>query len=221
MKTLALDEGAVAAGRRGEGLAAGRIGPNAIIQLGEAVRERLGPAAREDLFRRAGLARYLDALPTEMVDEAEVMALHRELRASYPAATCRQVSWEAGLLTGDYILAHRIPKPAQIVLRLLPSGLAAKALTAAIGKHSWTFAGSGTFRALSTRPLKLEIADSPICRGEASRTPLCDYYAGTFTRLYSRLADRRLVIRETHCGAVDGGACLFEAVAGDARHPGA
>jgi divinyl protochlorophyllide a 8-vinyl-reductase len=219
VKTLALEHGA--AGTHGESPHAGRIGPNAIIQLGEAMRADLGPAARDEVFRRAGLAAYLDQPPTTMVEETEVIALHRALRAAYPPATCRRISWEAGLLTGDYILANRIPKPAQWALRMLPAPLAAKALTAAIGKHAWTFAGSGAFRALSTRPLRLEIAGSPICRGERSPAPLCDYYAGTFTRLYRTLVDRRWTIRETHCGAVDGGACTFEAAVEPARHPGA
>jgi divinyl protochlorophyllide a 8-vinyl-reductase len=122
----------------------------------------------------------------------------------------RDLFYEAGLLTGDYILANRIPKAAQIVLKMLPRGLATRALTVAIGKHSWTFAGSGTFRAVSTGPLVLEIANSPLCRGEASDTPLCDYYAGTFTRLYRTLADPATDICETSCGAVQGGPCRFE-----------
>jgi divinyl protochlorophyllide a 8-vinyl-reductase len=132
------------------------------------------------------------------------------LRAIVPAEAAHDLFYEAGLLTGDYILANRIPKAAQIVLKLLPRGLATRALTAAIGKHAWTFAGSGTFRAVSTAPLVLEIANSPLCRGEASDTPLCDYYAGTFTRLYKTLADLETDIRETSCGAVEGGPCRFE-----------
>lgn len=187
-----------------------RIGPNAIIQLGAAVASRLGGAIRDDLFRRAGLQRYLGALPEHMVDEAEVIALHRALRASVAPDVARDLFYEAGLLTGEYILAHRIPKAAQVVLKWLPRGLATRALTAAIGKHAWTFAGSGTFRAVSTRPLVLEIANSPLCRGEASGTPLCDYYAGTFTRLYRTLADPETDFRETSCGAARGGPCRFE-----------
>jgi divinyl protochlorophyllide a 8-vinyl-reductase len=187
-----------------------RIGPNAIIQLSAAVMARLGGEARDGLFRRAGLQRYLRAMPEHMVDEAEVIGLHRALRASVTPDVARELFYEAGLLTGDYILANRIPKAAQVVLKLLPRGLAARALTAAIGKHSWTFAGSGTFRAVSTGPLVLEIANSPLCRGEASDTPLCDYYAGTFTRLYRTLADPATDIRETSCGAVQGGPCRFE-----------
>ncbi|OYW54369.1 MAG: bacteriochlorophyll 4-vinyl reductase [Hyphomicrobium sp. 32-62-53] len=187
-----------------------RIGPNAIIQLSAAVTARLGNEARDALFRRAGLQRYLRAMPENMVDEAEVIALHRALRASVTAEAARDLFYEAGLLTGDYILANRIPKPAQVILKLLPRGLATRALTAAIGKHAWTFAGSGSFRAVSTQPLVLEIANSPLCRGETADTPLCDYYAGTFTRLYRTLADAETDIRETSCGAVAGGACRFE-----------
>lgn len=187
-----------------------RIGPNAIIQLSAALTARLGAAARDDLFRRAGLQRYFGAMPEHMVDEAEVISLHQALRATVTPEVARALSYEAGLLTGDYILANRIPKPAQIVLKLLSRGLATRALTAAIGKHAWTFAGSGTFRAVSTRPLVLEIANSPLCRGETSHTPLCDYYAGSFTRLYRMLADPDADIRETSCGAVQGGPCRFE-----------
>ncbi len=156
-----------------------------------------------------------------------MIALHRALRAVTSPELYRLVSWEAGLLTGDYILAHRIPKAAQIVLRLLPRRLAAKALTTAIGKHSWTFAGSGVFRAVSTMPLVLEIAESPLCRGEHSADPLCDYYAGTFTQLYRDLVDPKITMVETLCGAVDGATCRFEEAATgaldflQAGHPGA
>lgn len=186
---------------------------------------RLGAEARNALFRRAGLQRYLGALPEHMVDEAEVIALHRALRASVTAEVARDLFYEAGLLTGDYILANRIPMSAQVVLKILPRGLATRALTAAIGKHAWTFAGSGTFRAVSTRPLVLEIANSPMCRGETSDMPLCDYYAATFTRLYRTLTDPETDIRETSCGSVQGGACRFEdrpipAAAHPVRRPG-
>jgi divinyl protochlorophyllide a 8-vinyl-reductase len=211
MRTLALDAAAECADSDYEPSA--RIGPNAIIQLGIVVGDRFGEDARREIFRSAGLTGYLKALPDAMVDEAEVIALHRALRAVASAELCRAVSWEAGLLTGDYILANRIPKPAQVVLKFLPRPLAAKALTAAIGKHSWTFAGSGIFRAVSTNPLVLQISESPLCRGEHAADPICDYYSGTFTRLYRSLVDSRITIVETACGAVDGGPCRFEEVA--------
>ncbi len=217
MRTLALER--AADGVRRDRPPAARIGPNAIIQLGIAAANRLGEEARRDLFCRAGVGRYLDAPPEAMVEEADVIALHRALRAVTAPAVYRLVAWEAGLLTGDYILAHRIPKPAQIVLRLMPKRFAAKALTAAIGKHAWTFAGSGVFRAVSTRPIVLEIAESPLCRGAHAADPLCDYYAGTFTRLYRRPVDPRITMVETHCGAVDGATCRFEEAAAGSPGP--
>jgi divinyl protochlorophyllide a 8-vinyl-reductase len=211
MRTLALDGSAP--GAEGAHQPSARIGPNAIIQLGVVVGDRFGADARRELFRSAGLARYLAALPGTMVDEAEVISLHRALRAVASAEVCRAVSWEAGLLTGDYILANRIPKPAQTVLKVLPRGMACRALTAAIGKHAWTFAGSGAFKAVSINPLILQIADSPLCRGEHAADPICDYYSGTFTRLYRSLVDARITIIETACGAVDAGPCRFEEAA--------
>jgi divinyl protochlorophyllide a 8-vinyl-reductase len=210
MRTLALET--AVEGADGVSKPSARIGPNAIIQMGAVVGDRFGEDARREIFRSAGLTRYLEALPDVMVDEAEVIALHRALRAVASAELCRAVSWEAGLLTGDYILANRIPKPAQVVLKFLPRRLAAKSLTAAIAKHSWTFAGSGVFRAISTNPLVLQIAESPLCRGEHAADPICDYYSGTFTRLYRSLVDARITIIETACGAVDGGPCRFEEV---------
>ncbi len=224
MRTLALE-----ATTRGDGVQkpSARMGPNAIIQLGIVLGDRFGEDARRELFRSAGLTRYLAALPDAMVDEAEVIALHRALRAVASAELCRAVSWEAGLLTGDYILANRIPQAAQVVLKFLPRRVACRALTAAIGKHSWTFAGSGVFQAVSTSPLVLQIAESPLCRGEHAADPICDYYSGTFTRLYRNLVDPRITIIETACGAVDGGPCRFEEVAAGSSiraepgHPGA
>lgn len=210
MRPLALEAGSVPVDGGCQRQQPARIGPNAIIQLSAAVTACLGVEARDALFRRAGLQRYLGAMPQHMVDEVEVIALHRALRGSVTAEGARNLFYEAGLLTGDYILTNRIPKAAQIVLKLLPRGLATRALTSAISKHAWTFAGSGTFRAVSTQPLVLEIANSPLCRGETADTPLCDYYAGTFTRLYRTLADPETDIRETSCGAVQGGACQFE-----------
>jgi divinyl protochlorophyllide a 8-vinyl-reductase len=218
MRSLAL-EAAREAGDHGQAAAA-RIGPNAIIQLGDAIVAQLGGAARDDLFHAAGLGRYLTALPTSMVDEKEVIALHRALRSSLQSVRYRAIAWDAGLRTGDYILAHRIPKLAQWLLRRLPASLAAKTLTMAIAKHSWTFAGSGTFRARSTRPLVLEIEASPLCRGEHAAAPLCDYYAGTFTRLYGTLVDPRLTFSETTCASVAGTQCRFEATTfGRPGHP--
>ena len=93
-----------------------RIGPNAITRVAEVLVERFGAPRMAAIFGRAGLAQYLDALPTQMVDEAEVIRLHAELRATLDAAAARDVAREAGRRTGDYLLAHRIPRPVQWLL---------------------------------------------------------------------------------------------------------
>jgi divinyl protochlorophyllide a 8-vinyl-reductase len=214
MKALVF-EGSGAGVSYGHAGSSARIGPNAIIQMGAAVTARLGPVAWADMLSSAGLSHYIAGAPESMVDEGEVVALHRALRSSISTPLRREIAYEAGLLTGDYILAHRIPKPAQWVLKALPRRLAARVLTSAIAKHAWTFAGSGHFRAISTTPLVLEIEDNPLCRGEASAVPMCDYYAGTFTRLYCALVDPRMRIEEIACGGMTGGACRFMDVATD------
>ncbi|MGB5831361.1 MAG: bacteriochlorophyll 4-vinyl reductase, partial [Thiohalocapsa sp.] len=140
-----------------------RIGPNAIIRVAEALAVRQGSA--DQCFAEAGLAHYLAALPTEMVDEREVIALQTALRGRLGIAEASAVSREAGLRTGDYLLAHRIPKPAQRLLRLLPPRPAAAVLLGAVGKHAWTFSGSGQFSFAIGRPVRVTIADCPICRG--------------------------------------------------------
>jgi len=134
---------------------AARIGPNAITRVAQALQVLLGAAAARRVFERAQLAHYLAVPPSSMVDEAEVRRLHQALRAECDAATVRCVARLAGKHTGDYLLAHRIPRAAQVVLRALPSRLATRVLLAAIGRHAWTFAGGGIFTAQPGRPLRL------------------------------------------------------------------
>lgn len=187
-----------------------RIGPNAIIRVAEALRAQCGETVTAEIFRSAGLDRYLTALPQEMVDEREVIALHQRLRPALGEAPARAVAREAGLRTGDYLLAHRIPRVAQFVLRLLPPALASRVLLRAIGGHAWTFAGSGTFHAESGRTARLSIAHCPLCRGLTAPAPLCDYYAATFERLYRTLVSRRASVTETQCQATGAASCSFE-----------
>jgi divinyl protochlorophyllide a 8-vinyl-reductase len=191
-------------------VAGARIGPNAIIRVAEVMRETVGEAGTADVFRDAGLQPYLDALPEHMVDEREVTALHHALRATLGDERARAVSHEAGLRTGDYLLANRIPRLAQRVLKVLPPRLAARVLLAAIGKHSWTFAGSGVFKAEPGNPVRVSIAGCPVCHGMTADGPICAFYAGTFERLFRTLVSRRTVVTETACQATGAPACAFE-----------
>jgi divinyl protochlorophyllide a 8-vinyl-reductase len=187
----------------------GRIGPNAVIRVAEALRAVEGPQLVDRMFRAADLAPYLNILPSEMIDEDEVIRLHHALRKGLGAGRARTVGWLAGKLTADYLLGHRIPQAAQIALRCLPAGLASRQLTTAIARNAWTFVGTGVFTARHGRPTTYTIRNCPICRGLHAATPSCDFYAATFERLYARLvhADARVV--ETRCLAAGAPDCTF------------
>jgi divinyl protochlorophyllide a 8-vinyl-reductase len=185
---------------------AGRIGPNAVTRLAEA----LGPELARAVFGAAGLAHRLVDPPGRMVPEAEVIALHRALRHLLGGAEAEDVAREAGRLTARYLLGHRIPKPLQMLLRLLPAGVAARVLVGAIGRHAWTFAGSGRFRAIPGRPMRLEIEGGPIPRAGVADHPVCGFYAATFETLFRDLVSPRTRVEETACEAMGATACVFE-----------
>lgn len=189
---------------------AGHVGPNAITQVIVALREHHGQTVCAGVLARAGLARYVTDAPAKMVHEDEVGALQRAVRSELPPGAAEAVLREAGLRTGDYLLAHRIPRFAQAGLRLFPPAIAARALIGAIGGHAWTFAGSGTFRAMPGHPLVVEIAGCPLAAGQTSHAPLCDMYVGVFQRLFEVLVSPRARAVETACGAMGAPACRFE-----------
>jgi divinyl protochlorophyllide a 8-vinyl-reductase len=184
--------------------AGARIGPNAVTRLAEA----LGAAAPA-VFAAAGLAHRLATPPGSMVPEAEVTALHRALRVGFAPETADRIAREAGRRTALYLLAHRIPRPLQALLRRLPAGLAARVLLRAIGRHAWTFAGSGTFRVLPGTPPRFAIEHGPIARAGAAAHPVCGYYAATFETLCAALVSRRARVEEIACEAMGAPACVF------------
>jgi divinyl protochlorophyllide a 8-vinyl-reductase len=186
-----------------------RIGPNAITRLTEALEGVEGKGTAAKALNRAGLAAYVAAPPECMVDEAEVIALHAAVRAAYGNERAQTLAWIAGRKTGDYLLAHRVPKPMQRVLKLLPAPIAARVLLKAIARHAWTFAGSGRFSVKSHAPLTVEIAGCPLCRGLTANEPSCAYFAATLERLFSALVHPDATVRETACAATGAPACLF------------
>ena len=142
-----------------------RIGPNAITRVAEALRQS-GPQERvERLFTQAGLAHYLAQPPEKMVDEREVTRLHRVLRDQLGIPAALAIARVAGVRTGDYLLAHRIPRAVQVLLKWLPARLASQILLNAIQRHAWTFAGSGELRVRKAYPPHLAIAGCCICQG--------------------------------------------------------
>lgn len=189
--------------------AAGRVGPNAITRVAEALRAHRGERVCREVFAAAGLSHHLDDPPMRMVAEADVAALQRALRMALGDAHAARISREAGKLTGDYLLAHRIPRLAQWLLRALPAGLAARLLLGTIARHAWTFAGSGSMRAEAGNPARVTITGCPLCLGQHADHPLCELYAVTLERIFARLVHPGTVVREVACEAMGAPACTF------------
>lgn len=189
---------------------ASRIGPNAVIRLAEALDAVESKAVTLRLFNAAGFGAHAVAPPGEMVPEAEVTALHLELRSALGLKRAASVSWLAGLRTADYLLANRIPRPVQRLLKLLPRRVAAFILLKAIGAHAWTFAGTSRFSWSLGRSVTLRFENCPLCRGDHAEAPCCQYYAATFERLFRTLIAADAEVRETQCSAMGAGACLFD-----------
>ncbi|MGE5154444.1 MAG: bacteriochlorophyll 4-vinyl reductase [Bdellovibrio bacteriovorus] len=193
---------------KGENPHPGRIGPNAILRIIEALDP--GATLTREVLERAGLAGYLDHPPATMVEEREVQALHRALRETLGVPQARSIGREGGLRTGDYLLANRIPPLAQGLLKALPAPLAGRLLLKAIARNAWTFTGSGRFSYQPGRPHRLSIAGCAICHGARSERPLCDYYGATFERLFQVLVADRTAVIEVQCQAQGHPACVFE-----------
>lgn len=184
-----------------------RIGPNAIHQHLPVLDALIGPALRAALLIRAGV----EAPPPDcgMLPEDEVIHLHRAVWLFLPDHA-PAVQRAAGLAVGDYILANRIPGPAQWLIRHLPAPLGARLLARAIARHAWTFAGSGQFRIGAQNPLTFEIKDNPLALGPRQGAPSCHWHAAVFERLFARLVWPDVAVVETQCCAHDAPACRFE-----------
>lgn len=187
----------------------GTIGPNAIIRVAEALPAIAGEALTRRVFERASLARYLRTPPDAMVPEEEVRRLHAAMRAVLGAECAAAAARDAGRRTAAYLLAHRIPKPAQRLMRVLPAPLAAGVLLAAIRRNAWTFVGSGQFEARAARPCSITIRDNPLCRGVRTSQPACDFYTAVFEQLFVQLVHPATRVREVSCAARGDSACRF------------
>ena len=189
----------------------GRIGPNAVTRLAEALAAMRGEGAARAVFERAGLAHRLQSPPERMVEEGEVIALHHSLRALVPPREAEAIAADAGRRTASYLLAHRIPRVMHLVLPRLPARMAAWVLLQAIGRHAWTFAGSGRFAVLPGRPVRFSIAGGPLAHGVSAAAPVCAYYAATFEGLFRALVHPAAQVREIACEATGDPACVFAA----------
>lgn len=192
-----------------------KIGPNAITRVKEALDAAFGAAASAEAFRNAGLSALWVKPPTQMVDERDVQALFQALHRSLGAPTAEKITYAAGLRTADYLLAHRIPKTFQLLLRFLPAKIAALALLIAIRRHAWTFTGSGRFSFVTPQvfgpaTLTLRVENNPLCVGLNVDHPVCTFHAAVFQRLFAVLVHSTCAVSEISCGAQGDIACVFE-----------
>jgi len=185
------------------------IGPNAAIQLAAALTRADRAETARDLFVGAGLGDWLESPPKQMIDERHAARLHRGLRDRLAWPQAREILADAGRLTGDYIVAHRIPGAFRVLLNCLPRGLGLRLLLDAIARHAWTFVGTGEFRVRRGAPVLLEIRRNPLCARERRKTPVCVWHAAVFETLFQRLVSRDARVEEIACEADGGSCCRF------------
>ncbi|MEM8876265.1 MAG: bacteriochlorophyll 4-vinyl reductase [Pseudomonadota bacterium] len=218
-------------------MAIARIGPNAILRVAEALNVETVASTQTDetgidlvrtVFGAAKLEHHLESPPQDMVPEDDVVALQDALWRLLGNERADMVNCDAGQRTARYLLNHRIPRPAQWLMKILPAPLAARILMSSIGHHAWTFAGSGSFSWQGERAgMTFRIADCPYCRGScnhgraavgvetqnarsAEARPTCSYVAATFEYLFRVLVQRTTVVKETACQGHGAPACEFE-----------
>ena len=193
-----------------QGKAAARVGPNAAIQLLDALRRAADPGTVRQIIVTAGVEEWAAHAPRDMIDEGPVAALHRATRTLLDAQSALAILAEAGSRTGDYLLANRIPIWARAILKALPASLSSRLLARAIKAHAWTFIGSGRFAcSRSAGDMTFEIWSNPFCAGERSEAPTCAWHAAVFERLYQALVSSKAKAVETHCSARGDECCRF------------
>jgi divinyl protochlorophyllide a 8-vinyl-reductase len=175
-----------------------RIGPNAILQTIAVLDRHEGRATRDRVMRIARVA--VPPPDAGMLPESDCRAVHLALRQEL-GDRAEAILRLAGLATGDYILAHRIPGPAQLLIRALPRRWGARLLATAIARHAWTFVGSGLFRIVAYRPLVFELAGTSLASGHAA----CVWHAAVFERLFARLVWPHVVVEHAESAPIGAG----------------
>ncbi|WP_291297246.1 bacteriochlorophyll 4-vinyl reductase [Elioraea sp.] len=207
-----MGDGAVAPAGTIDGLARAaepRVGPNAITRIAEALRSEHDERVARAVFAAAGISGWLDTPPGAMVPECDVAALHRALVAALGERDARAVAASAGRRTAAFLLAHRIPGPVRLVLRLLPAAPSARLLMRVIGRHAWTFVGSGKFEASDGPPVIVTITGGPLRAAGAAAAGVAAYYAATFEALFRALVHPRTTVTARRRATEATASCVF------------
>ncbi len=184
-----ISAGLTFSGRAEAHRAAGLVGPNAVIQLVAALGDRHELA--QLVFARAGLMRMLENPPDAMIDQSIPARLFDALYAEAPAALAAQIAHCAGVMTGQYILANRIPRAAQYGLRALPRAIAVRLLMKAILRHAWTFAGTGICT-IQPRQRQITLLENPMPMPDAA------WHLGVFEALFTALVAKNARLSHEH-----------------------
>ena len=187
------------------------VGPNAILQTVEALQALAAPGVLGRICTAAGMPGLAGNLPDRMVPARDALRLHRAVAEILPPDMAEAVARDAGRRTGEYILTHRIPAPAQGLLRLLPRPLAGPMLLGAISRHAWTFAGDAQVSWAWGRTPEFVIHDNPMA------LPGCPWHCAVFETLFQRLVAVGIMVEHTACCAAHGPVCRF--VLHTARRP--
>jgi divinyl protochlorophyllide a 8-vinyl-reductase len=188
--------------------ASARIGPNAIIQPVATLRDRYGKAEADAILERGGQAHLCTQLPEHMVEEGEFHTLARALLAELGPEPTHSLLYEAGERTARYLLQHRIPRPFQALVVRMPRMLGLRLLMWAIGKHAWTFVGSGQFRFVvqqqqPTIHLNVSYPSVPA---------VASFYGGTFAQLIQVLIDPQATVQTSASDAAGTLDCRYKLV---------
>ncbi|PPQ38219.1 divinyl protochlorophyllide a 8-vinyl-reductase [Rhodoblastus acidophilus] len=188
----------------------GHIGPNAVIQLIAALKALGETEAMTRLFTEADRLAWIESPPSAMIPADEAARLHIGLRGVLPKERAEAALALAGRLTADYLLANRIPRPAQFILKILPAPLAARVLMRAISANAWTFAGSAGFSYALGAGVEARIRDNPLCEGLQADAPACVWHAAVFEGLFQALVSPKTRATETTCCANGDDCCRFQ-----------
>lgn len=181
----------------------GKVGPNAVTQVAAALRAVGGDALASQVFLAANMVDVLATPPVRMIDQDVAAQLHEALRLSLPRKDAQQIAADAGRRTAGYLLANRIPKPAQMLMKILPAPLSARILLKAMAANAWTYAGSGRVETRAT-PCTIEIIENPLAQ------PGCPWHVAVFERLFQTLVTPNATVAHTACCANGALACRFE-----------
>lgn len=180
------------------------IGPNTILQLRDPVATVLGPDVLAQVLHLCGVD-----MPTgeRMIPQRDAALVHKTLHRLFPERS-RDIAIAAGAATARYICAHRIPRAARLLLRLMPAALSERMLTRAVLRHAWTFCGSGHVTAQRRAgATHFALHANPMVDPGSDEALQCHWHAAVFAELYSTLIGRPYAAVETDCCGSGAAAC--------------